>query len=94
MAITFSKRADGAVVADFSKSLNEGDLDTLAIAAAPGLSVGAIIRFAKDKDTSRAMQGELLSKLENGSVAVANGVAEYEVVDVGPTEYKVKRLAT
>jgi hypothetical protein len=94
VAIIFGKRADGAVIADFSKSLNEGDLDTLAIAAIPGLSVGAVIRFAKDKDISRTMQGELLAKLENGSVAVANGVAEYEVVAIDPTEYTVKRLAT
>jgi len=92
MAITFTKRlADGAVIADFSGSPHEGNLDTFPISGIPGLKENDVIRFAHAKEASKSTVLSVLVVLEDGSYAVANGMAAYTVMSVGPTEYTVRR---
>jgi len=91
MAITFTKRADGAIIGDFSASRHTGDLDTLSVLAIPVVRENDVIRFAHDREASKGALTAVPLVLGDGSYAVANGVTEYTIVAVGLTEYTVRR---
>jgi hypothetical protein len=94
--ISFSTRADGAVVADFSASGTLNQLDDLSKVDFPGLAVDDVLTFIHDKEQSKLSESALPYEVSPKVWALANGYAVYTVTSttLNANYYTVKRGTT